>query len=98
MRASEKCYDISDTEFSDTELLAIKAALEVWYYLLERTAHPLLLLIDYMYIVYLRSAKYLEMNTWRQESDTIEFNWVRFGTQTQTLVIFCKPASKPVSV
>ena len=44
----------------DRELLAIKAALEEWRYLLEGAAHPILIYTDHKNLEYLKSAKRLK--------------------------------------
>ena len=52
---AERNYDVGDRE-----LLAIKAALEEWRYLLEGAAHPVLIYTDHKNLEYLRTAKRLK--------------------------------------
>lgn len=52
---AERNYDVGDRE-----LLAIKAALEKWRYLLEGAAHPILIYTDHNNLEYFRSAKQLK--------------------------------------
>lgn len=51
LSSSERNYDVGDRE-----LLAIKAALEEWRYLLEGAAHPILIFTDHKNLEYLRTA------------------------------------------
>lgn len=55
LSAPERNYDVGDQE-----LLAIKAALEEWRYLLEGAAHSILLYTDHKNLEYLRTAKCLK--------------------------------------
>lgn len=50
-----KKYDVGDRE-----LLAIKAAVEEWRYLLKGAAHPILVYTDHKTLKYLRTAKRLK--------------------------------------
>lgn len=52
---AKRNYDIGDRE-----LLAIKAALEGWRYLLEGVIHPVLIYTDHKNLEYFRSAKRLK--------------------------------------
>ncbi|XP_077306266.1 uncharacterized protein LOC143925677 [Lithobates pipiens] len=52
---AERNYDVGDRE-----LLAIKAALEEWRYLLEGASHPILVYTDHKNLEYLKSAKRLK--------------------------------------
>ena len=54
LSSAERNYDVGDRE-----LLAIKAALEEWRYLLEGAVHPILIFTDHKNLEYLRSAKRL---------------------------------------
>lgn len=54
LNPSERNYDVGDRE-----LLAIKAALEEWRYLLEGAAHPILIFTDHKNLEYLRTARRL---------------------------------------
>ncbi|XP_073491307.1 uncharacterized protein [Aquarana catesbeiana] len=54
LSSSERNYDVGDRE-----LLAIKAALEEWRYLLEGAVHPVLIFTDHKNLEYLRAAKRL---------------------------------------
>ena len=54
LNPSERNYDVGDRE-----LLAIKAALEEWRYLLEGASHPILIFTDHKNLEYLRTAKRL---------------------------------------
>lgn len=56
LSTAERNYDMGDRE-----LLAIKAALEEWQYLLEGAVHPILVYTDHKYLEYLRTAQ------WRRE-------------------------------
>lgn len=48
-----------NTDVGDPELLAIKAALEEWRYLLQGAVHLILIYTDHKNLKYLRTAKHL---------------------------------------
>ena len=78
---AEKNYDVGDRE-----LLAIKAALEEWRYLLEGAAHPILIYTDHKNLEYLKIAKRLRPRQAR---------WALFFTRF-TFHITYRPGSKNI--
>lgn len=68
----------------DRELLAIKATLEEWRYLLEGAAHPILVYADHKNLEYLRTAKLLKPRQAR---------WALFFTRFSFHVTY-RPGSK----
>lgn len=64
LSTAERNYDVGDRE-----LLAIKAALEEWRYLLEGAAHPILVYTDHKNLEYLRTAKRLNSEKKKKETD-----------------------------
>lgn len=78
---SERNYDVEDRE-----LLVIKSALKEWRYLLEVSAHPILVYTDHKNLEYLRTAK--RLRPWQAR-------WALFFSRFQFHITY-RPGSKNI--